>query len=161
MLYNKYEESVNGEVLMSSSENNKKKEEKKEEKTAGLIWLKEGVAAFLAVSIILATLFFLAPSLTANPADSTSAQAVFAVLGGWGGVVIGYYFGRIPAEKAADKAEKVADSARAERDTAEKSKVKEIIESTANYENYQKKLDAAYEALEAVKAFIEKKGENK
>lgn len=129
--------------------------------TAKLIWLKEGVAATMGVLVIVATLIFLAPALIANPVDSTGAQAIFAVLGGWGGVVIGYYFGRIPAEKAADKAEKVADSARTERDKAEREIVSEITIGSENRADYKKQIEELTAALELAKEIIKKKSENK
>ena len=78
-------------------------------KTDGTTWLKEGVTAFLAIAIIIATLALLWPSLSSG--DTTEAQGIFAILGGWGGVVLGYYFGRVPAEKASDNANKAADKA--------------------------------------------------
>ena len=127
-----------------------------QKETSTLIWLKEGVAATLGIVIVVATIALLVPSLTATPADSTSAQAIFAVLGGWGGVVIGYYFGRIPAEKAADKAEKVADTARVERDQAEKSKVKEISDSIEKEAEYQRKFEELNEIIATAEEYIEK-----
>jgi len=126
-----------------------------------LVWLKEGVAATLAILIVSATLIFLIPSLTSSPADSTSAQAIFAVLGGWGGVVIGYYFGRIPAEKAADKAEKVADAARTERDKAERETISEIAAGSEKRADYKKQIEELSAALDAATEIIKKKAGNK
>jgi hypothetical protein len=151
-MWNKY----NCEVFMTPENNNKEMEQKGLSK---LIWLKEGVAATLGILIVSATIILLVPSLTAVPADATSAQAIFAVLGGWGGVVIGYYFGRIPAEKAADKAEKVADSARTERDKAEKDRVNEIVTSNEERSEYEKQIKELLEALEEAGKIIKKKAE--
>ena len=142
---------------MSSQITNKKNEEK----TSKLVWFKEIVTAILALTIIAAIIIFLTPSLLASPADATSAQAIFAVLGGWGGVVIGYYFGRIPAEKAAEKAEAVAQSARTERDKAELQKVNEIVEGNEKRNEYEKQISELYEALEAAREIIKKKAESK
>ncbi len=61
--------------------------------------------------IIAATLLLLLPLLTKSTPDLASAQGIFAILGGWGGIIIGYYFGRLPSEKAADTASKVANTA--------------------------------------------------
>lgn len=122
-----------------------------------LIWFKEIVTAILALAIIVAILVFLAPALLASPADATSAQAIFAVLGGWGGVVIGYYFGRIPAEKAADKAERVADTARSERDKAEKEKLNEIASSNMSRSDYEQQINELLEALEEAEKIIKAK----
>jgi hypothetical protein len=78
--------------------------------------LKEMLGAFLAVLIVISILVLMWPSLSKSPADITGAQAIFSILGGWGGIAIGYYFGRIPAEKSADKASAEADQARQEKD---------------------------------------------
>ncbi|MCW4006959.1 MAG: hypothetical protein NWF04_10285 [Candidatus Bathyarchaeota archaeon] len=152
---------------MSSSEN-----AKKEKTTSGIIWLKEGVAASLAIIIIVAILVFLAPALLASPADATSAQAIFAVLGGWGGVVIGYYFGRIPAEKAAEKAEAVAETAtqraeaaaetaRAQRDKTEKEKLKEIANVNQKLCAYKDQFKEVLKIIEDAEGDIKQKQENK
>jgi hypothetical protein len=124
-----------------------------------LIWFKEIITAILALTIICAIMVFLAPALLASPVDATSAQAIFAVLGGWGGVVIGYYFGRIPAEKAADKAEKVADAARSEKDRAEKEKVNEIVTSNEKLADYEAKFKELLKQLEATEEIIKKSDE--
>ncbi len=102
---------------------------------------------------------FLSPALLASPVDATSAQAIFAVLGGWGGVVIGYYFGRIPAEKAADKAEKVAEVARSEKDRAEKEKVNEIVTSNMKLADYEAKFKELLKQIEATEEIIKKSDE--
>lgn len=73
---------------------------------------REVVAAGLGIIIVLAVLILMWPSLTKSPPDTSSAQGIFAILGGWGGIIIGYYFGRLPSEKAADKASAAADTAR-------------------------------------------------
>jgi hypothetical protein len=77
-------------------------------------WLtifKEVAAAVLGGIIIVLTLVLMWPLLSKATPDLTSAQGIFAILGGWGGIIIGYYFGRLPSEKAADTANKVANTA--------------------------------------------------
>jgi hypothetical protein len=128
-------------------------------KTSRIVWFKEIITAALALTIMGAIMVFLSPSLLASPVDATSAQAIFAVLGGWGGVVIGYYFGRIPAEKAADKAEKVADAARSEKDRAEKEKVNEIVTSNEKLADYEAKFKELLKQLEATEEIIKKSDE--
>jgi len=76
-----------------------------------LTGFKEFVSASLGLIIIIATLVLMWPSLAKSPADLTTAQGIFAILGGWGGVILGYYFGRLPSEKAADTANKTTDKA--------------------------------------------------
>jgi multidrug transporter EmrE-like cation transporter len=80
--------------------------------------IRESIASALAILIIAVTLYFLWPALTAKPVAIDDAQAIFSILGGWGGVVLGYYFGRLPAEKAADKADAAAEKARAQRNSS-------------------------------------------
>jgi hypothetical protein len=78
---------------------------------------KEVITAIIAITIIVPTVVLLWQSLYPT-VNTTNAQGIFAILGGWGGVILGYYFGRVPAEKAADKASEAADTARKERDNA-------------------------------------------
>jgi hypothetical protein len=125
-------------------------------KTSRIVWFKEIITAVLALTIMGAIMVFLSPALLASPVDATSAQAIFAVLGGWGGVVIGYYFGRIPAEKAADKAEKVAEVARSEKDRAEKEKVNEIVTSNMKLADYEAKFKELLKQIEATEEIIKK-----
>ncbi len=128
-------------------------------KTSRIVWFKEIITAVLALTIMGAIMVFLSPALLASPVDATSAQAIFAVLGGWGGVVIGYYFGRIPAEKAADKAEKVAEVARSEKDRAEKEKVNEIVTSNMKLADYEAKFKELLKQIEATEEIIKKSDE--
>ncbi len=109
--------------------------------------IKEGVAAFLGIVIIFATLFLMWPSLTSSPPNLTIAQGIFSILGGWGGVILGYYFGRLPSEKAADKANEAADSARKERDAAEKTKTLALSNYINRLGNTEKSLRAKQEKL--------------
>jgi hypothetical protein len=89
----------------------------------------------------LGTLILIWPSLAASPVDIQSAQGIFSILGGWGGVVIGYYFGRLPAEKAA--AEKIKLNTLA--DTA-----KTLSESDGELADLQKKIEEYKKLIESL-----------
>jgi hypothetical protein len=117
--------------------------------------LKEGIAATLGLIIVLGTLILLWPSLTASPVDIDSAQGIFSILGGWGGVVIGYYFGRLPAEKAATKAEEVADAARKEKDTAEKVTANTLADTAKTLSESEEELAELQKKLEKYKKLID------
>jgi len=117
--------------------------------------LKEGIAATLGLIIVLGTLILLWPSLTSSPVDIDSAQGIFSILGGWGGVVIGYYFGRLPAEKAATKAEEVADAARKEKDTAEKVTANTLADTAKTLSESEEELAELQKKLEKYKKLID------
>ena len=129
--------------------------EKKILGTSVTTFVKEGVAAALGLIIVLGTLLLLWPSLTSSPVDIDSAQGIFSILGGWGGVVIGYYFGRLPAEKAASKAEEVADAARREKDTAEKVTANTLADSSKTLSESAEELDKLQKKLEKYKELID------
>ena len=97
--------------------------------------LKEAVCAILAFVIIGGTLLLLWPPLSGPTHDVEAAQGIFSILGGWGGVILGYYFGRLPAERVAARAEEKAEE-------AIKTKQKELSESevrvNAQQEKYKK-----------------------
>ena len=76
-----------------------------------LTLFKEGICALLGIIIVGGTIILLWPALSGSTRDITAAQGIFSILGGWGGVVIGYYFGRLPAERIAVRAEEAAESA--------------------------------------------------
>ena len=80
-------------------------------KTSYLMWLKEAVCTILAFAIIGWTLLLLRPPLSGPTYDIEAAQGIFSILGGWGGVILGYYFGRLPAERVAERAEAKAEEA--------------------------------------------------
>ena len=88
---------------------------------------KEVVTALLAFIIVLATVVLLWLSLYPI-VNLENAKGIFSILGGWVGVVIGYYFGRVPAEKGADKANEVADVARTQKDQAVREKAKAVLD---------------------------------
>ena len=97
--------------------------------------LKALVLALLAFAIIGGTLLLLWPPLSGPTHDVEAAQGIFSILGGWGGVILGYYFGRLPAERVAARAEEKAEE-------AIKTKQKELSESevrvNAQQEKYKK-----------------------
>ena len=97
--------------------------------------MKEAVCAILAFAIIGGTLLLLWPPLSGPTHDVEAAQGIFSILGGWGGVILGYYFGRLPAERVAARAEEKAEE-------AIKTKQKELSESevrvNAQQEKYKK-----------------------
>jgi hypothetical protein len=118
-------------------------------RTSGsLTVFREVITALLGIAIIAAILLLMWPSLSKSPPDTTSAQGVFAILGGWGGVVLGYYFGRLPSEKAADKASQAADSARKEKDKAESAKTFALASSINLLNNTENLLKAKKEKLD-------------
>lgn len=127
------------------------------EKTPWITWFKEGVTAILGISIIAGMFWLLLPSLTKEPADVQTAQAIFSILGGWGGIVLGYYFGRLPAERAATKAEAAASAAEIAKDAAVSDKKTtlteardKIIGSRERLEEYEKLLASLIERIEAL-----------
>ena len=116
--------------------------------------MKEGATALLGVIIVLGTLILLWPSLTSNPVDMASAQGIFSTLGAWGGIVIGYYFGRLPAERAAAKAEDAADVARKEKAEAEKAKSNTLADTSKALEDSERELAALQEKIAGYKKLI-------
>ena len=118
-----------------------------------LTYFKEGVTALLGLTIIIATLVLMWPALSSgNPENLPMANGIFAILGGWGGVVLGYYFGRIPAEKAADAATDSANKAKDETKRANTDKTKTIIEANKNLESAANALLRIQESIPSVKA---------
>lgn len=117
--------------------------------TSYMQWFKEIVTAGLGIALVAIVLFFMYPSLTNSPPDIVNAKEIYVFLGGPVGVVLGYYFGRIPSEKATDNANRNANNARTERDAA----VRNMIEATTNYDN---RLNNAEKVLEEVKTELNK-----
>ena len=78
-------------------------------------WLrafKEGVTALIGLSIIVFTLVVAIRSLgSAGKPEMADVKDVLSLIMGLTGVVIGYYFGRIPADARADEAQKQTNSA--------------------------------------------------
>jgi hypothetical protein len=116
--------------------------------TEVLTKFKEYVTAGLGVLIIILTLILLWSPLSKSPADTTSGQGIFAILGGWGGIIIGYYFGRLPSEKAADKASGDADNARKDTAIANNKKILAITSCNNILDNNEKSLKALRSKLE-------------
>ncbi len=110
-------------------------------KTSYLMWLKEGVCALLAIGIIGGTLVLLRPPLSGPTYDVEADQGIFSILGGWGGVILGYYFGRLPAERVAERAEEKAEE-------AIKTKQNELSESTVRANTQQEKFRKLMEQID-------------
>ena len=129
--------------------------EKKKTGVGFLVIMKESVSALLALIIILGTLVLLWPALTSSPIDITSAQGIFSILGGWGGVIIGYYFGRLPAERAAARAEAEAVVARQEKDIAERIKLSTLVGSSRRLVDSEMKLAELEKKFEKDRAILQ------
>ncbi len=112
-------------------------------KTSYLMWLKEGVCALLAFAIIGWTLIFLRSPLSGPTYDIEAAQGIFSILGGWGGVILGYYFGRLPAERVAERAEEKAEE-------AIKTKQIELSESAVRVNDQQEKYRKLMEQIDVL-----------
>lgn len=127
-----------------------------------LTYFKEGVTAILGITIIIATLWLMWPALSSgNPENLPMANGIFAILGGWGGVVLGYYFGRIPAEKAADAATDSANKAKDETKQANTDKTKTIIEANKSLESAANALIKIQESISREKAVAQEVSELK
>ncbi|MCX6694575.1 MAG: hypothetical protein NT074_08555 [Methanomicrobiales archaeon] len=71
-----------------------------------LLLFKEGVTAVIAFAIIGATLLFfgIVAGYVGDPLKITDAKDLLVILTGLAGVVLGYYFGRVPADARAIRA---------------------------------------------------------
>ena len=116
-------------------------------KSPWITWFKEIVTASLGIMIIVGMFLLLWPLLNRGTPDITNAQAIFSILGGWGGVVLGYYFGRIPAERAATKAEAVAS-------VAEKAKMAAVTSENTTLVESESLISEMEETLETYKKTI-------
>jgi hypothetical protein len=63
-------------------------------------WLKEGVTALLGVGIVAYTLYmtYRAFGMVGDATRMADAKDLLTFLSGFAGVVVGYYFGRVPAD---------------------------------------------------------------
>ena len=116
-------------------------------KTSYLMWLKEAVCTILAFAIIGWTLVLLRPPLSGPTYDIEAAQGIFSILGGWGGVILGYYFGRLPAERVAERAEEKAAE-------AIKTKQNELSENTVRAKLQQEKFRKLKEQIDGLITII-------
>jgi hypothetical protein len=89
----------------------------------GIQWFKEGVTALLGLIIVGYTLVmgWRVFSFVGDQEKMSDAKDILMLMLGLAGVVIGYYFGRVPADARATRAQQQADaaSARAEQLRAE------------------------------------------
>ncbi len=76
---------------------------------------KEGITALMGLAVVIFTLWIAYASLayTANREQMSNAKDILLLVMGLTGVVIGYYFGRIPADARATQANQKADAATA------------------------------------------------
>ena len=79
---------------------------------------KEAVTAVIALSIVLTLVGMLIYGFSADSLDENKKYLIGIVLS-LAGTVTGYYFGRVPAEKRADTAEKAATDAQKEKGKAD------------------------------------------
>jgi hypothetical protein len=112
-----------------------------------LTLLKEGVCAALGVLIVGGTIWLLWSSLSGPTRDLAAAQGIFSILGGWGGVVIGYYFGRLPAERIAAKAEEAAESAIKTQQVALSDSATSVAQQQEKYKKLMGEIDALISSL--------------
>jgi hypothetical protein len=89
----------------------------KASKTDWLLVAKEAVTALLAIGIVGYTLV-MAERTFSMAGDATrmgDAKDILIFLGGFAGVVVGYYFGRIPADARASQAQEQVEQAVSDR----------------------------------------------
>lgn len=77
-------------------------------------WLKESVAAGLGILLVGGTVIMGAITMFRSAADFDHAKDVLLLLSSLSGVVLGYYFGRIPSDARAAQAQHTADAALSE-----------------------------------------------
>ncbi len=91
--------------------------------SGGVAWLKETTAAMIAAAMVAAFLWTLHGvwTLIGTPDRLAAGKELLQTVTGFVGVVAGYYFGRVPAERTADAAQKQAEASRGEAATARRS----------------------------------------
>ena len=114
--------------------------------------IREIVTAILGIAIVVFTLALtgLAFSMAGDGPRMRDAITVLTLLFGLAGVVVGYYFGRMPAEARAVEAQKRADTASDAMDTASKAmdaanqdKRAIISQAAAIHDGMEDKMDKA------------------
>lgn len=107
------------------------------------ISLREVVTSIIALIVVGGTFILLWPALSTRPIDVTSAQAIFSILGGWGGIVIGFYFG-------SNSGEKIAKSAKLEAIESQKDKIKAKEITAETLENLRETIDETRKQVEKI-----------
>jgi hypothetical protein len=77
---------------------------------------KEGITALLGVAVVVYTLILAGNtlSLVGQPQELAQAKDILLLVLGLAGVVVGYYFGRVPADARATQAQEQANEATAQ-----------------------------------------------
>jgi hypothetical protein len=85
-----------------------------------LQWLKEVVTAVLGIGIVAYTLYWTgrAFAMAGDPTRMGDAKDLLTFLSGFAGVVVGYYFGRVPADARTAQAQQQIGQAVSEKDQA-------------------------------------------
>jgi hypothetical protein len=112
--------------------------------SVGLQWLRELTTTALAILIVGFTLWIAAKAvgLVGDDTKTPAIKDLLTSLLGPAGVVIGYYFGRAPAEAHAADATRRADSATADRDEV-RAKAQQVATDLENAERASRTTDAA------------------
>jgi hypothetical protein len=107
--------------------------------------IKEMVTAILGIAIVTFTLALtgFTFSMAGEGARMQDAITVLTLLFGLAGVVVGYYFGRVPAEARAVEAQKRADTASDAMDTANQDKRAIINQAVEIHDGMEDKMDKA------------------
>jgi hypothetical protein len=85
-----------------------------------LQWFKEAVTALLGIGIVLYTLVMTdrAFGMAGDPTRMGDAKDILTFLSGFAGVVVGYYFGRVPADARTSQAQQQIGQAVSEKEQA-------------------------------------------
>lgn len=128
-----------------------------EAKTAGLAWLREVTTTAIAVVIVAVTLVLLWRTFDAAAGDFEKKKAVMLYGLTILGTVVGYYFGRVPAERRAEASERKASEAQATATTATTAAAQsqqQVVQTAQEKEEATKKLAEAKAGVEKAKAAL-------
>jgi hypothetical protein len=107
---------------------------------------QEIITAILGITIVTFTLTLtgIAFSMVGDGARMQDAITVLTLLFALAGVVVGYYFGRVPAEKRANTATEAMDIASTAMDTANQDKRAIITKAAEIHDGMEYKMDQAH-----------------